>query len=198
MTEVTSITLFKTDEGFELRFDGRDIPKADQRTKVPHLRGVVQVIRKAGLEMTPSTPTNVLGPPMPQGEVDELMEAQTRADAAMAAAGELAPHTADLGEHVERLREARPEFHKKPLPGKCVLLSPLSPTFPLLVRADPGGVYLNESQERVLNIVQMAHIRWPDASEPLHMVLDRSKPIEVERDGLSYIRHRRDLRGLFQ
>jgi hypothetical protein len=199
VTEITSITLFKTTEGFELRFDGTDVPKADQRQKVPTLRDVLTVVRLHGLEMAPTPPTSVLGPPLPQGEVDELMEAQARAEAAMAPAGELAPHTADLGEHVERLREARPEFVKRPLPAQQLMIAPRPLTFPMLVRADATCIVLNEQEERTLDVltVMPACPSWP-GYEPLHIRVDRTNPIEVERDGLKLNKHLINLETVFR
>lgn len=197
MSDVTSITLYKTDEGFELSYERKGEIRKSGREKVPHLRGVVQAIRKAGLEMVPTPSSNILGPPMPQGKIDELMEAQKRSDAATV--GELAPHTADLGEHVEALREARPEFLKRPLPERCLMLNPVPRTFPLLVRANPGSIILDEHEERELNRVAALPAgpgHW--MGEPMHLHLDRSKPVEIERDGLTFIKHSADLRSLFR
>lgn len=196
MTAVTSITLFKTDEGFELRFDGSDIPRPDQRERAETLREAVQIIRKVGLEMTPTAPTNILGPPLPQGEVDELMEAQKRADAVVAT--ELAPHTADLGDHVERLREARPEFVKKPLPPRQLLLAPVPMRFPLVVRGDAQGFVLDEHEGHALNRLAVMPVPgWP-GSEPLHVAVDWANPIKVERDNIVYNKYRVNLEGVFR
>jgi hypothetical protein len=198
VTEVTSFTFYKTNEGFEIRLDGADVPRGIQRQKVETLRDVVQEVRKVGMEMAPTPPTNVLGPPLPQGEVDELLEAQKRADAVTAS--NLAPHTADLGQHVAALREARPEFLKRPLPLRCLMVSPVAPPFPLLVCADAESIVLTAGEEHALNrLAVMPALRPPNwGGDPVHLHLDRSKPVEIERDGLSFTRHSVNLRSLFR